>query len=244
MSPACFTVRPCCLRWCSTALHLGASEGKLEIVAYLLDEGGVDPNCADRWSGTPLDDAHRHGHDAVVALLKARGAKVGVAKAAKDAVADLCDAAARGDLHRLRDLHASGIDPNLGDYDRRTAMHLGASEGELGVVEFLVREARCDPSPLDRWCNTPLDDALREDRRDVSAFLEANGGVRGAERHAALDQKQARMFDAKYADTHGMRSSLRKKNPRGRTKSWEMSGGGWMKSGEMSPGSSRVRFDS
>ena len=151
----------------------------------------------------------RHGHVDVVEFLKARGAKIGVAKAAKDAVADLCDAAARGDLHRLRDLNKSSVDANLGDYDRRTAMHLGASEGNLAVVKLLIIEAECDPNPLDRWRNTPLDDSVREKREDVAAFLRANGGLSGKDVQAKLDQGQVKALDDKYAVTHTSRKTVK-----------------------------------
>jgi serine/threonine protein kinase len=56
-----------------TALHLAASEGHLHVVSYLL-ESGVDVDPRDRWGGTPLDDAIRHGHREVVRLLKSYGA--------------------------------------------------------------------------------------------------------------------------------------------------------------------------
>jgi glutaminase len=47
---------------------------------------------------------------------------------------------------------------SAGDYDRRTALHLAASEGLLEVVTYLVAEANTDPSPVDRWGGTPLDE--------------------------------------------------------------------------------------
>ncbi|HNH74221.1 MAG TPA: glutaminase, partial [Candidatus Obscuribacter sp.] len=51
-----------------TALHLAASEGKLEAVKYLLDLH-VNRACLDRWGNTALDDARRQGHQGVIALL-------------------------------------------------------------------------------------------------------------------------------------------------------------------------------
>jgi glutaminase len=55
-----------------TPLHLAAAEGHERIVGFLLRHGiPVDPR--DRWGDTPLDEARRHGHDAVARLLAARG---------------------------------------------------------------------------------------------------------------------------------------------------------------------------
>ncbi|MEM6427059.1 MAG: glutaminase, partial [Cyanobacteria bacterium P01_D01_bin.128] len=59
-----------------TAIHLAASEGRLSIVEFLL-ANKVNLNVQDRWGFTPLDDAIRHQHDAVAAMLKKAGAQTG-----------------------------------------------------------------------------------------------------------------------------------------------------------------------
>ena len=57
-------------------LHLAAAEGRAEVIAYLCDRlHSLDPY--DRWGNTPLDDALRHGHDAVADLLRAHGGRRG-----------------------------------------------------------------------------------------------------------------------------------------------------------------------
>ena len=60
-----------------TAIHLAASEGKLEVVKFLVDEASIDPSPEDRWGGTPLDDAKRQNHTAVMDYLKSKGGKPG-----------------------------------------------------------------------------------------------------------------------------------------------------------------------
>lgn len=42
-----------------TPLHLAAAENQLNAARYLLEEGQVDVDAADRWGNTPLDDANR-----------------------------------------------------------------------------------------------------------------------------------------------------------------------------------------
>ena len=54
-----------------TALHVAASEGRLEAVRYLLLQG-VEVAPRDRWGGSPLDDARREGHAEVAEVLEHR----------------------------------------------------------------------------------------------------------------------------------------------------------------------------
>jgi hypothetical protein len=65
------------------------------------------------------------------------------------------------------------------DYDARTSLHVAASEGHLELVGFLL-EHGANPNRSDRWGGSPLDDAMRERRRDVVEFLRAHGGLAGA----------------------------------------------------------------
>ena len=57
-----------------TALHVAASEGKVDAVDFLLQRN-VDPSPVDRWHHTPLDDAVRHERENVRTLLLQAGAK-------------------------------------------------------------------------------------------------------------------------------------------------------------------------
>ena len=68
---------------------------------------------------------------------------------------------------------------NFRDYDRRTALHVAASEGHLDVVRLLVQlGARVNRS--DRWGGSPLDDAHRHHHKEVAAFLRSKGGTTGS----------------------------------------------------------------
>ena len=73
-----------------------------------------------------------------------------------------------------------GNDVNLGDYDRRTPLHLAAAEGFLGVTTFLIERAGAQHSPLDRWHGSPLQDAERSGHVAVATYLAAQGAVSGA----------------------------------------------------------------
>lgn len=53
-----------------TALHLAASEGHLDCVAFLLEQCNVPHDPKDRWNNRPIDEAETFGHDDVVEYLK------------------------------------------------------------------------------------------------------------------------------------------------------------------------------
>ena len=56
------------------------------------------------------------------------------------------------------------------DYDKRTALHLAAAEGQLDAVKYLVAHGH----PLnvrDRWNATPLDEARREGQETIVKYL-------------------------------------------------------------------------
>jgi hypothetical protein len=62
--------------------------------------------------------------------------------------------------------------------DKRTALHLAASEGNKRMVQYLLdngAHANCQ----DRWKGTPLGDALREGHMTVAAYLISKGGKLG-----------------------------------------------------------------
>ena len=166
-------------------MHLAAAEGHVNIVSFLL-ECGVDPNQADRWGGTALQDAISGQHDAVVELLQSHGAELGagehlasegvgtptVTDGNADDVVEFLWAASEGSIRGLQHALANGVPVNSADYDGRTALHLGAAEGHLEVVEYLLVHGH----PLDvrdRWNATPLDESRRENRTAVTQVLEA-----------------------------------------------------------------------
>ena len=167
-----------------TPMHLSAAEGHLDVVRFLLDHG-VSPNTADRWGGTPIDDAELRGHSVVVELLRQHDAKHGdVHHVASDvqvtlpavdygdteAVVEFLWAASENDIEGLRRSVAKGIPVSASDYDGRTTLHLAASDGQLEAVRYLL--AHKHPIHVrDRWNSTPLDEAQRENRDGVVELL-------------------------------------------------------------------------
>jgi glutaminase len=99
------------------------------------------------------------------------------------AVISFCLASSEGDVVEMRRLVAKGLDPSSADYDKRTALHLAACEGRLTSLRYLL-ELGVDVNPVDRWGNTPLDDAARHDHQGIIIVLLEHGGKRHDERRA------------------------------------------------------------
>jgi glutaminase len=70
-----------------------------------------------------------------------------------------CNAAVEGNLEVMKNLKNLGVDLNLGDYDKRTPLHVAAASGQVKIVLWLIEEANVLNSPVDRWGATPLNDA-------------------------------------------------------------------------------------
>ncbi|CAD5226897.1 unnamed protein product [Bursaphelenchus xylophilus] len=77
----------------------------------------------------------------------------------KNQVVSLLFAAKAGDLNKIRRMYMQGCDLEMKDYDKRTALHLAASEGHPDIILFLLNIAKVKVDPRDRWNRTPLEDA-------------------------------------------------------------------------------------
>ena len=68
--------------------------------------------------------------------------------------------ASKGDVEEIASIlkkgGRGGVTVNFRDYDRRTAVHVASSEGNLATVKFLIGQgAKLNRS--DRWGGSPLD---------------------------------------------------------------------------------------
>lgn len=116
-----------------TVLHMAACEGNFRVVEALLEEG-ADIKAVDRWGNTPMQDAINERQGLVAELLAQKGSVLN----SRDPAGIMCDLASRGDVDTLKLVLENGMNPNLGDYDFRTALHLAAAEGHEKIVEYLV----------------------------------------------------------------------------------------------------------
>ena len=68
---------------------------------------------------------------------------------------------------------------NFRDYDRRTALHVAASEGHVHICQYLI-EKGASVNRSDRWGGSPLDDAHRHRHQAVIQYLRENGATTGS----------------------------------------------------------------
>jgi len=161
-----------------TPLHVAAAIGNIAAVRMLV-HAKVDINALDRRGSTPLQDSYRHANDECSKVLLAHGANMGTF----DAAMHLCYAAAADDVDTLRRLLIHRCEVNAGDYDKRTPLHLAASNARVAACTLLLEQAEIDANAEDRFGNTALDDAEREQGTDqpiVRALLRARGLTLGS----------------------------------------------------------------
>lgn len=158
-----------------SALHLASAEGHLDLVRYLVVQQGVDVNVLDRFQQTPLADAVRGNHSAVVEFLESHGAVVKQTSGAQIDTELIC-ASSMGDLAACRLRLKSGAHVNAADYDGRTALHVAASEGHDKVVKFLL-ESGANEDVVDRWGRTALDDALHGHHNKCIRLFKRGKGI-------------------------------------------------------------------
>ncbi|XP_040363065.1 integrin-linked protein kinase 1 [Rosa chinensis] len=82
----------------------------------------------------------------------------------------------KGDKAGVEQELEKGVEPNLGDYDKRTALHLASCEGCTEIVVLLLQKG-ANVNCTDRWGRTPLSDARSFAHDGICKILEARGGI-------------------------------------------------------------------
>lgn len=97
----------------------------------------------------------------------------------------LLSAAARNDIDKVTRLLKSGLPATSADYDKRTALHLAASEGHTQLANLLVQHG-ANVNAKDRFGSTALDDAIHHSHTDIVEMLRKQGVRGGAKFEAEL----------------------------------------------------------
>ena len=92
-------------------------------------------------------------------------------------ISEALTAASSGDLFKLTSIGAK-YSLDVGDYDKRTALHLAAAEGHTVIVTYLISR-KVNVNCEDRWGNTPLREALRSNHSECVRVLKQAGATMG-----------------------------------------------------------------
>lgn len=152
-----------------TALMVASTKGNTD-VAQLLLQYHACPNKIDMHGSSALLDATRNGHEDIMELLFQHGAELCMPES--QAASVLCQAVFDGDILLLKRLLKAGIDVNAVDYDKRSAAHIAAAEGNVAAIRILADHGANLTLP-DRWGNTVEVEARRSNARQLMAFLDA-----------------------------------------------------------------------
>ncbi|KAB2597673.1 seven transmembrane domain-containing tyrosine-protein kinase 1-like [Pyrus ussuriensis x Pyrus communis] len=88
----------------------------------------------------------------------------------------MLDCSGKGDKAGVVRELEKGVEPNLADYNKRTALHLASCEGHTEIVLLLLQKG-ADVNSTDRWGRTPLSDARSLSQEAICKILEAKGGI-------------------------------------------------------------------
>lgn len=150
------------------ALMVASMNGNTDVVRLLLDYH-ANPNLVDVHGTSALYEAVKGSHDETMEVLIKEDGRLCMSE--ETAATTLCQCVFNGDLLMLKRLCKAGININAGDYDRRRAVHIAASEGNLAAVRVLA-ECGADLTVRDRWDNTIEDEAKRANAVRLLEYLD------------------------------------------------------------------------
>ena len=153
-----------------TPLHLAASENHLHILQFLIKQYHYDVNAEDKYGNTPLADAVKADAQESAQFLREHGGTVAI-DSGYFISSNIYSAAALGNLEEVRSRiqHEPTCVHDV-DYDQRTPLHLAAAEGHTCIIRELLN-AGCKINAVDRWGNTPYNEAIRSRHQECAQIL-------------------------------------------------------------------------
>jgi len=118
---------------------------------------------------TALLEAVKNGHEDTTKILISHGGSLAMEESLAASV--LCQAVFDGDTTLLKRLLRAGIKVDAADYDKRTAAHIAAAEGNVAAIKVLADHG-ADLTLKDRWMNTVQDEARRSNARALLEYLD------------------------------------------------------------------------
>lgn len=152
-----------------TALMVASRKGNVEVVSKLL-EYKANPNLKDIHGNSALYEATKNNNEDVAEILLKQGGELSLNE--NITANALCHAVYVGDIMMLKQMLKAKAQANASDYDRRTAAHIAASEGNVAALKLLV-EFGADLTLEDRWGHTVRSEAEKAQNGKMSAYLDS-----------------------------------------------------------------------
>jgi ankyrin repeat protein len=150
-----------------SALMIASMKGHTDAVSLLL-RCGANPNIVDVHGASALYEAVKNGHEETMEVLMDHLGSLAMKE--ELAASTLCQAVFDNDMSLLSRLLKAGIQVNAADYDKRTAAHIAAAEGNLDALK-LLHDFGADFTVSDRWNNTLEIEATRSNISEVLEYL-------------------------------------------------------------------------
>jgi ankyrin repeat protein len=128
----------------------------------------ADPNLTDVHGSSALYEVVKNAHEKTMDLLLEYAAELCMKESMAASV--LCQAVFDGDILFLKRLLRANIQINASDYDKRTAAHIAAAEGNVAALRVLF-ERGADLTLEDRWKNTVRDEAGKANSGKLTEYL-------------------------------------------------------------------------
>jgi 60kDa lysophospholipase len=134
-------------------LHIACKIGNLSLVEYLISQN-VAINPIDSSGATPLLVSIQQGHIDISEILIQKGGEIRGNEDYLNFI--LSEAAATGNLNKLKLLTKAGVNPNLKDFYRRNIGHIAVVNRQAEVLEFIKNSTNLNWEARDISGDTPL----------------------------------------------------------------------------------------
>lgn len=111
-------------------------------------------NQADKFGNNAMSSALTAGHYDLALYIKKKGGILSLP--AETITLLLCNMASNNESQKIEAWLHCGANPNLGDYDNRTPLHIAYSKNNLKVIELLLRHNGVK-DVADRWGKKPVE---------------------------------------------------------------------------------------
>eukprot|EP00731_Ephydatia_muelleri_P024038 Em0016g309a len=151
-------------------------KGNLEMVKYLVEKHGCDPNTKDENGSNSVHMAALSGSiDILIYLIEEKECDPRcLGQLGRSPLHNACRK--KGNLEMVKYLvEKHGCDPNTKDENGSNSVHMAALSGSIDILIYLIEEIECDPRCLGLWGRSLLHSACQNNLEMVKYLMEKTG---------------------------------------------------------------------